>query len=504
MARAQRVINADATPTPPPFAPPGPMPALTTALTTPPEPNEEIEEQDDEKPGKRWEVGGMWNRIADLTTAEWEYHEAYLYRLGPITDRTLTESGKGSKYCTKYTERFDIETIKREWGSGSYRVMLNKTTPGQSKSRPAGKIEFDIEDLRFPPRVPKGEWVDDARNKKWAVYFEQAPTAATAAGSFSHELKEMLQLTLQTAERLGAQKESPVAAAQAAAQAEWNAPGALATLITALKDLTPKPTEGKADAANDYLLRRLDAAEERANKLMERMLEQRAAGTTDPKTAADNLLETVKLMATLREAFGGKAEEEAPAKGFAGFAERWLGPALPAALPFLAPLAGPLAQLISRMAQPPTHTIPTQAMTIERAPAYETLQTPTAPTRASQPTAPVAPAPTADEAAQIEQLTTYATPIGKAMLRHIDRGFDGEDLAQWLIDGYGEDDFMVLKQLGPDALKQYLTLLPEVWPLLAAKEVQLTPMLAEFCAYDPAAATEEETDDDTEEKEATA
>ena len=87
-----------------------------------------------------------------------------VYRLEPIIDRLR---GSENKYITIYAEPITEEKLKIDQGSGRYRLYFNYKEPA-GLDKEVDSIELDVMDMNFPPKVPAGEWVDDARNKKWA------------------------------------------------------------------------------------------------------------------------------------------------------------------------------------------------------------------------------------------------------------------------------------------------------------------------------------------------
>lgn len=99
-----------------------------------------------------------------LPKIDWRTHLAYIYRLGPITDRT----GPGrAKYVVKKSSAFDEDEIMREHGSGRYRLDLVYCPPEGGNNRYVLKHEFQIMNPDYPPKVPAGQWLDDPRNAEW-------------------------------------------------------------------------------------------------------------------------------------------------------------------------------------------------------------------------------------------------------------------------------------------------------------------------------------------------
>jgi hypothetical protein len=108
----------------------------------------------------------FWNMISPITPEEWRQgYSLYLYRCEPITDKRI--SGK-EIFVKKYFEAVDPQKIMEEEGSGKYLAILNLMDPATRKGKAVYSHYFEISNLKYPPQVPLGEWVDDPRNKKWA------------------------------------------------------------------------------------------------------------------------------------------------------------------------------------------------------------------------------------------------------------------------------------------------------------------------------------------------
>lgn len=108
----------------------------------------------------------FWDKIAPISPEEWRQgYSLYLYRCEPITDKRIT--GK-EIFIKKIFQCTDPQMIMEEEGSGKYLAILNYMDPATRQGRAVYSNYFEILNLKFPPQVPMGEWVDDPRNKKWA------------------------------------------------------------------------------------------------------------------------------------------------------------------------------------------------------------------------------------------------------------------------------------------------------------------------------------------------
>ena len=126
---------------------------------------EQLERSTGQRGQRKESALGFFARLPKYPPSDWERLKLYLYRLAPITDRTA--GGNPVKFLTIYREAIDEEMVLKEWGSGKYRCLLNRMQE-KGESIPIDRVEFEIENLNFPPKVPPGEWVDDPRNRRWA------------------------------------------------------------------------------------------------------------------------------------------------------------------------------------------------------------------------------------------------------------------------------------------------------------------------------------------------
>lgn len=176
----------------------------------------------------------MWQWMKSLEKKLWESELfAYLYRMGPITDRKATDR-ENCVYIAKYSEPPEVERIMEHHGSGLYKLMLNHYSHATGKTLSLVIFTFRILNESYPPVVPIGEWVDDPRNKDWQ-WAKQAMLlkAAKQDKEFNKEMQ----------------------ATQGTAQAP-TAPNALTDLANAVKMLAPQGN----DALNQHLTRELEAA----------------------------------------------------------------------------------------------------------------------------------------------------------------------------------------------------------------------------------------------------
>ena len=126
----------------------------------------------------------FWDRVTDLTNEDWQRSELFLYLLEPVADLIKLT---GKKYYKKYTAadaapRSDLDIVK-EFGSGKYRVMLNRRKPGADKSDMVDMHEFTEFNMNFPPKLARRLWLKDPRNERGESMLPEEPSAAAVNGN---------------------------------------------------------------------------------------------------------------------------------------------------------------------------------------------------------------------------------------------------------------------------------------------------------------------------------
>ena len=171
----------------------------------------------------------FFQRLAKIPKEDWGTRaKLRIYRIEPIIDRLR---GSQTKYITIYEEPINEEKIKVDHGSGRYRIYLNFKQPSQEDQAKSIPWRLDILDLNFPPKVPAGDWVDDARNKKWAWAAPKGVTI-TDTNNQSGGVREFVE-TIQAVRSLDPPKTE--------APPQKSAASDVLDTIRAVKELTPAP-----------------------------------------------------------------------------------------------------------------------------------------------------------------------------------------------------------------------------------------------------------------------
>lgn len=138
--------------------------------------------QEEPEPETSEELSGakdFWLNVSNYTDDDWRYLQAYLYRLAPKIDR---KSSGQPAHIQLYVSPFTQEDIMKEHGSGLYQIYLNRTDPASGKSFRVAVYKFPIINVKYPPVVPPGDWVDDKINENWKWGAPAGMQTTTAAG----------------------------------------------------------------------------------------------------------------------------------------------------------------------------------------------------------------------------------------------------------------------------------------------------------------------------------
>ncbi len=110
--------------------------------------------------------GSFWEWMDNLPREAWSQNLiAYVWRCGPLID---TGNGKPTSIA-KLAQAFDVNFILENYGSGLYRFDVCETPPAPSQKGKCLRRAYEmVLDMRYPPKIPMGTWIDDTRNSSWA------------------------------------------------------------------------------------------------------------------------------------------------------------------------------------------------------------------------------------------------------------------------------------------------------------------------------------------------
>jgi hypothetical protein len=269
-----------------------------------------------------------------------------VYRLEPIIDM---RRGSANKYICIYTEPIDEERIKRDHGSGRYRLYLNYRNAGAQEEHELDSVEFDILDRNFPPIIPDGSWVDDPINKKWAwAKPAQQGNAAAAVASVSGNMLEAVQVLGDIQDRAEDRARERMDSGR---QQTWNPAEQLATVVTAAKDIagalraTPEnPIPAFISEQMMAMRTEIAAARQRSDTLMDKLLDMARAPQAQQNSgmsAIKELLTGVKdLLPSLKELWpnADEAIAERVTRSKMGAWQEFFAPVLPRLVDALGPI----------------------------------------------------------------------------------------------------------------------------------------------------------------------
>lgn len=425
--------------------------------------------------------------LNDIDDADWPKSLCYAWRRDPFTDNT--NGGREPKYIDVINRAVTERDVKEEHGSGTYKLQLN------TNDKYVAHTILTIEDPKFPPHVPPGDWFNNPRNKKWATWkplVEKwwkdklallAGPATPAPASDSPALGELTRLISQLANNngKGSDSDKPLVAwalqqiaDEKKAGREADSPGKLAELVKVIKELSPPPAPAQDNQMLTFLLAQLTRVQESNDKLIHLMLTQKTAESKQPDPLAQ-----VETMAKLITTVSGIVQ---PAQ-----AKEWYQDLAETVAPKLVDLGTQLVAMQNRApaaprALPPPAPPPTQAGYQNPPPPAPPQVTATAPE----------PQPTGEPEMDTMQRTILIT-VANMAAQALNLGVTGDEFAEKLCYKFGGavyDNF--LDQVPQDKLLPLFHSLPECWAVLQPFEGGLPHFIESFYAF-----AQEPDDEDT-------
>ena len=247
-----------------------------------------------------------------LASADWEKDVAYVWRCDPFYDNT--NGGRDPKYIAVETRPISEESLKNEYGSGSYKIQLNR---GDKK---IASVIWSIMDPAFPPHLPPGDWLDHPRNKKWVSWKpavnkwwadkmrEQAgPANQTSEGVPAYMVQFMNEVRNEMRRVEPSKKDDVMASIITVLPSllqQSNAAQDPTKIIDAMSKVremiapaqAPPPKEDNTLVT--FLLQQFTTLQQQHNALMMKMLDQKqeAAKTPDPLAQVDTMVKLVSAV----------------------------------------------------------------------------------------------------------------------------------------------------------------------------------------------------------------
>jgi hypothetical protein len=400
----------------------------------------------------------------------------YLYRTEPVIDRLR---GGEKKYIQCYGEPISEERILVDHGSGRYKAVLNFKKPSEQRGDEIDSYFFDILNLKFPPKVPKGDWTEDPKNRRWAWAREPEPLppgpalpsglseATSAFKTFVEIQKEM---------RAQTKEDHPPAAPPAAAP-----PAAPDPFDTAAKIMQMRANDPMIAA----LMQRLDASDKAAEAArlrefeLQKELRQPASNgnqkgwldqLVELATAAEKLDPVKKLLGGL---FGGitNGAGSAASEGVIRTARTTGLDVLRdfVTSPVAEKIGAGLGDLFSSMANapPPPVTIPLTPTVVAENPAPRPQAAPR-------------------ETDQQRIIRIAQTITGPMLDEFFDQDEPGDLFAEKVFD-FWPADLKFLQGLGAERILNLYRGFAPAWARIGPKEQQFAQFLKEFCEWQPEA-----------------
>src|SRR5271157_1144985 len=403
----------------------------------------------------------------------------YLYRVEPVIDRT--RSGD-SKYINCYAEPVNEDRIMGDYGSGRYKLILNFRKPGAATGDIIDSDYWDIMNMKYPPKIPVGEWTDDPRNKKWAWAKEAngIPTAPAPAPATSglEAVVDVMRATSEMRRDIREEMQTATPAATATAAVD---PWAAAEKILNMRSENPmmdfvkeqmKAGAAAAEAERERAFKAAESAREREFKLQEKLLEAKTAAPPASKNIFEQALELANSPEKLEP-----LKKLANAFGFGG-GESTGRPGRTTGMDILNSLVqGPAGEVLARGAAQLLVTIPSMLQP-NPAPANGNANQP--PVNQQPQVLPPVNQPQQENPEQ--RIHRIGATITRPMIAEwFMKDASGAQFAQWMNDSW-PDDYSFIKLLGAENLIQRYRNSP-VWPAVQYREQEFIAFIQEFCGW---------------------
>ncbi len=130
-----------------------------------PEPDPDDDDEEDQLAADAEEVEDWQLHCQNITQDDWGSQILlYLKRISPTTEKR--SSGR-SIDTASYARPITLDDIKKEHGSGVYRLRFLRMTQPSGKFRKYRDYFIDVVDAKYPPNLPYGEWIDRPENEAW-------------------------------------------------------------------------------------------------------------------------------------------------------------------------------------------------------------------------------------------------------------------------------------------------------------------------------------------------
>lgn len=250
----------------------------------------------------------LWEWLAQFNSDDWRHLIVYVWRTMPKID--LKANGRPIN-IGKISEPFDVEWIKRNYGSGGYRMDFSYI-PTVGKQTRICQEYFEVHDPLFPPMVEYGDWVEYPDNKNWIWGAKRPDDPATAPAS----------PVVQARDGAGLLRDAISVVKELRGEGNKEAEGFMLKMLESNRELIErmdpmkqmqtfklwadmlKPAEKSDDKFSEFLLEEMREQRRETARLREQLLTQHTAAPH--KSDIDSLLENGEKLEKLAGAFGFK------------------------------------------------------------------------------------------------------------------------------------------------------------------------------------------------------
>lgn len=442
---------------------------------------------------KRNKNEGFFADLRKIPLADWgSRYYLYLYRTEPVIDRL--RSGE-TKYVMRYSEPVDEQKLMMEHGSGRYRLNLVVLKPdGAHHSTEIGRYECDILNTQFPPKIPKGEWTDDPRNKKWAWAKEPDPPPAPAV------VAQQQNASVLDAMRVVSEIRKEVKGEEKPSTPPENP---MATALGMAKDLLQMRADNPmVEILKDELKdMRAEIAKERdENRKLQADMRTPASkeGGTDP---IDSLVRAADKLEPLLKKFMPQVTEAA--KEVVRGRRPGIGELIiEQGLPILGNILQPWSQVLAAKFMQSQAQNPAQPMNGAQPHAPQAIAPPA---QAGQPPA----AQPTDQQSRFIQFLTQPLVLSSFNSHFTDfrnekeePNTHGSDFAYWILKSGGEEPLKAARAMGTTNILNLFRNSP-AWQIMGQHEAKLTAFLDQVLAYDPSVMNAQDDEEEEEDDEVT-
>lgn len=441
----------------------------------------------DEEPDQQQ---SFWDYLTGLSSVDWEAHMLYVYMWDPIVD--LTKGGRETKYRKRYTSAVNEESLKREIGSGTYQLKLNRLDQQTRREKTIKELVVNIFDPDFPPNLPPGGWLDDPRNKEWAwakpILEKRWAVNNAPAQSNDGVPAYMVQFMNEVRSELNRRTDlNPSAKDQLMSsvvtilpqllqqQNNANDPAKIIEALSRVKDIVAPPAPTPQDnTLLTFVMTQLTELQKSHNELIKAMLNQKQEATKAPDP-----LQQVKTMAELITTVSGIVQPAAPKEPWQTVVED-LGPkALDVAQNFVTSMAMRNAAM-NRPAPPQARPAAVPVVTQPNPAAVPVPVQPEPVATHPVPENPAPDSPNSPGAAERPMLFQIAVLASNAL----NLGMEGDHFADQICYKFGTSAYdQFIATVPKDALLPKLQQVPEAWQLLQPFEALLPSFIDSFYAY---------------------